>query len=608
MGFSLSNLISYGTGTPAVTDSSAVSNNAQIQADKGMAALQSMTPGETLQGEVVSVNGNEIEIKIADNAVVNARLEQSMNVAVGQKMMFEVSNNNQGQIALRALFTNLAQEQLAQNALQAAGIPQNGSSVQMIAGLMREGMSIDKQSLQTMYHDVVRFPEADQSMLIHMHKIGMETTPQNVEQFQALLNYEERVANTIQELIHELPGELQNMSANGEAAKAMAVTQELFTLLSQQEGSVVSQMQPTDALNAENAVIKDGEGNVIVQQGTEAVTENATQQTAMNKALAALEEAMNPQNQVHTLADNKEGVQPGAIAASVAEDEAMTQLNPNDKILSGVLTKPEYAEFAKLLEQNGFSKETVAQVKEGNLPLNELFTMLKTELAGKDATVAAKLWDNNAFTKLMGKELQNAWLLNPAEVEDGKNVTEFYNRLNSQVQSIVNSMSQSLSESSVLMQNLQQFRENVDFLNNLNQFMPYVQLPLKMNGQSATGDLYVYADKKSLASGKDTVSAALHLDMQYLGQVDVFVKMQDRNVSTEFCLQDDATLDFISEHIDMLNDRLERRGYHLNAEMKVKETPMPLKEDILPGTKAASSEGEDGEGAVIAAYRFDVRA
>lgn len=608
MGFSLSNLISYGTGTPAVTDSSAVSNNAQIQADKGMAALQSMTPGETLQGEVVSVNGNEIEIKIADNAVVNARLEQSMNVAVGQKMMFEVSNNNQGQIALRALFTNLAQEQLAQNALQAAGIPQNGSSVQMIAGLMREGMSIDKQSLQTMYHDVVRFPEADQSMLIHMHKIGMETTPQNVEQFQSLLNYEERVANTIQELIHELPGELQNMSANGEAAKAMAVTQELFTLLSQQEGSVVSQMQPSDALNAENAVIKDGEGIVTAQPGSEAVTENATQQTAMDKALAALEEAMNPQNQVHTLADNKEGVQPGAIVASAAEDEAMTQLNPNDKILSGVLTKPEYAEFAKLLEQNGFSKETVAQVKEGNLPLNELFTMLKTELAGKDATVAAKLWDNNAFAKLMGKELQNAWLLNPAEVEDGKNVTEFYNRLNSQVQSIVNSMSQSLSESSVLMQNLQQFKENVDFLNNLNQFMPYVQLPLKMNGQSATGDLYVYADKKSLASGKDTVSAALHLDMQYLGQVDVFVKMQDRNVSTEFCLQDDATLDFISEHIDMLNDRLERRGYHLNAEMKVKETPMPLKEDILPGTKAASSEGEDGEGAVIAAYRFDVRA
>lgn len=615
MGFSLSNLITYGTGGTAATDSSAVSSNAQVQADKGMAALKSMTPGETLQGEVVSVNGNEIEIKIADNAVVNARLEQSMNVAVGQKMMFEVSNNNQGQIALRALFTNLAQEQLAQNALQAAGIPQNNSSVQMIAGLMKEGMPIDKQSLQNVYHDIVRFPDTDQSLLVHMHKIGMETTPQNVEQFQALVNYEERVASTIQELINELPGELKNMAANGEAVKTMAVTQELFTLLAEQEGKGASQMQAAGTLPVQAPVIKDGEGNVLIntQAGAEGIVETPVEatasQTAMDKALAALEEAMNPQNQVHTPTDGDESPQAVVMNAVAEGGEIAEQLNPNDKILSGVLTKAEYAEFAKLLEQNGFFKEMVAQVKDGNMPLNELFTMLKTEVAGKDATVAANLWDNKAFAKLMGKELQSAWLLNPTEVEDGKNVTEFYNRLNTQINSVINSMSQSLSESSVLMQNLQQFKENVDFLNNLNQFMPYVQLPLKMNGQSATGDLYVYADRKSLASGNDTVTAALHLDMQYLGQVDVYVKMQDRNVSTEFCMQDDATLDFISEHIDMLNDRLERRGYHLNAEMKVKETPLPLKEDILPVSKTVASEGEgDGDSTVIAAYRFDVRA
>ncbi len=610
MGFSLSNLISYGTGTPAVTDSSAVSNNAQMQADKGMAALQSMTPGETLQGEVVSVNGNEIEIKIADNAVVNAKLEQNMNITVGQKMMFEVSNNNQGQIALRALFTNLAQEQLAQNALQAAGIPQNGDSVQMIAGLMREGMSIDKQSLQTMYHDIVRFPETDRSLLVHMHKIGMETTPQNVEQFQALVNYEERVASTINELIHELPGELQNMANNGEAAKAMVVTQELISLLAEQEGKITAETPLNTMFEAENAMIKGADGNVITgaQNVGESVAENTTPQTAVDKALAALEEAMNPKNQVYTLADGDENAQAIAGIAGADGDEAMQALNPNDKILSGVLTKAEYAELANMLEQNGFSKEMIAQVKQGNLPLNELFSMLKTELQGKDATVAGALWENKAFTKLMGKELQDAWLLKPAEVESGKNVNEFYNRLNTQLQSVIHSMSQSLSESSTLMQNLQQFRENVDFLNNLNQFMPYVQLPLKMNGQSATGDLYVFADKKSLAAGKDTVSAALHLDMQYLGQVDVFVKMQDRNVSTEFCLQDDATLDFISEHIDMLNDRLERRGYHLNAEMKVKETPLPLKEDILPASRGNGAEDASGGQDTLAVYRFDVRA
>lgn len=614
MGFSLSNLISYGTTTP-VSDTSGVSSSVQNQLDKGMAALKSMSPGETLQGEVVSVNGNEVTLKIADNAVISAKLEQSMNVAVGQKMMFEISNNSNGQVALRALFTNLAQEQLATNALQMAGIETNGQTAQMISGLMKEGMPIDMQTLQSVYHDIIKYPETDQSLLVHMHKIGMETTPQNVEQFQALVNYEERVAGTINELIHEIPGELKNMAQNGDMAKVMAVTQELVSLISEHEAmttpegmqsAVLNGEASAESVNGQNVDVQNAaagnpaEGAVVSQTDEEA----SVQQSAMDKALAALEEALNPQNQAHTLVDGDETLD--ALTGTKGEDA--TALNANDKILSGVLTKAEYTELANALEQNGFSKETVALVKNGNLPLNELFTALKAELAGKDAVVAGKLWDNQAFSKLMTKQLQSAWLLDPAEVENGKNVTDFYNRINQQVNSVISSMSQSLAESSVLTQSLQQFQENVDFLNNLNQFMPYVQLPLKMNGHSATGDLIVYADKKSLAAGKDTVSAALHLDMQHLGMVDVFVKMQDKNVTTDFCLENEETLNFIAEHIDMLSERLERRGYNLNTHMKVKDTQMSLKEDILPQTPGGNlSVNSQGEGAT-AIYRFDVRA
>ncbi len=620
MGFSLSNLISYGTSTPSVSDTSGVTNTAQTALDKGMAALKNMSPGETLQGEVVAVNGNEVELKIADNAVISAKVEQNMNISVGQKMMFEISNNQNGQVALRALFTNLAQEQLAQNALQAAGIEANGQTAQMISGLMKEGMPIDMQTLQSMHQDILRFPGTEQSLLIHMHKIGMETTPQNVEQFQALVNYEERVASTIQELIHELPAELKNMTANGEVNQVMNVTQELVSLIAEHEVQLTAN-QPQAALLSGEQMLMDGLANQIGEDGQvlsevssngvldeESVLLNGqgkaeagnevAQQSAMDKALAALEEAMNPQNNVHTLVDGKEGIQ-----------STENVLGGDDKILSGVLTKAEYADLAKILEQNGFSKEMISKVQNGNLNLNELFHMLKGELAGKDASVAGKLWENPAFAKMMSKQLQSAWLLNPLEVENGKNVSDFYNRINTQVDSIIHSMSQSLSESSVLSQNLQQFKENVDFLNNLNQFMPYVQLPLKMNGHSATGDLYVYADKKSLAAGKESVSAALHLDMQHLGMVDVFVKMQDKNVTTDFCLENEETLDFIEANIDMLSERLERRGYNLNAQMKVKDTQMSLKEDILPQTSGNDlSVGGSAGDTKTAIYRFDVRA
>ena len=84
--------------------------------------------------------------------------------------------------------------------------------------------------------------------------------------------------------------------------------------------------------------------------------------------------------------------------------------------------------------------------------------------------------------------------------------------------------------------------------------------------------------------------------------------MQDKNVTTDFCLENEETLNFIAEHIDMLSERLERRGYNLNTQMKVKDTKMSLKEDILPQTPGGNlSVNSQGEGAT-AIYRFDVRA
>lgn len=47
--------------------------------------------------------------------------------------------------------------------------------------------------------------------------------------------------------------------------------------------------------------------------------------------------------------------------------------------------------------------------------------------------------------------------------------------------------------------------------------------------------------------------------MEYLGSVDVHVTLsQGQKVATKFYLQDDAALDLIAEHIDLLNDLAEQ--------------------------------------------------
>ena len=68
------------------------------------------------------------------------------------------------------------------------------------------------------------------------------------------------------------------------------------------------------------------------------------------------------------------------------------------------------------------------------------------------------------------------------------------------------------------------------------------------------------------------MSAFLHLDMEYIGPVDVYVNLQKGNyVSTNFYLQDEGMLDFINEHIHMLDERLEQKGYKVSTKTSVRE-------------------------------------
>ena len=108
-------------------------------------------------------------------------------------------------------------------------------------------------------------------------------------------------------------------------------------------------------------------------------------------------------------------------------------------------------------------------------------------------------------------------------------------------------------------------------MNQMNHLYTYVQLPLKMLGNNAHGDLYVYTNKKNLAARDGQVSALLHLDMEHLGPLDVYVTLKDKQVSTNFTVMDDNVLDLIENNIEILNKRLEGRGYSLKAQMHVKE-------------------------------------
>lgn len=503
------------------------------------ALRMNMASGETIQGEILSVKGNEVMVRLSDQTVISAKLTGELQILVGQNLMFEVQNSSDGQVALRALFTNLAGGELLANALSDAGIPLNADTEEMVTQLVKEELPIGKEHLQEVYREVLEFRELKPAEIVKMHKLGMEVNEQNVKQFSAFINYEERIASDTAKLISSLKDEIVSLQFGGKTEQAFALEQQLLNVL-------------TDA--AEGA-FADGQTMLPLEKA---------------KVIQLLRDVLPDKSNV--LADF-------ADAAHIPLEEVKALVE----------------EFVVQI-----SKENSDSISSG-----ELFTFLanETKTGHLPKEMIQQLFEKEAFRDLVGKALEEQWLLRPEEVETGKNVTEFYQRLQQHITTLSATLAEAVSASQTLTQSLTQMKENVDFLNQLSQMIPYVQLPLKLNGQSATGDLYVFADKKSLSEKGENITAALHLDMQYLGHMDVFVKMVSSKVETDFKVESDDVLQFLSEHIDVLNERLQKRGYDLKVNLDKMNEPSNIKKDLMGGALKEESEQQP-----IAYYRLDVRA
>ena len=274
--------------------------------------------------------------------------------------------------------------------------------------------------------------------------------------------------------------------------------------------------------------------------------------------------------------------------------------NVNDKIMQ-LLNKMDGGE---LLAQQ---LKDMASTDQNALKLsNALLKMMdeKGSFSNKELEAELKeLFKSEDFKTVVRNSMRDSWSLRPDQVADKANVEQLYQRLEKQTNELTGKLAQLAEPGSQFAQSLGNMSNNLDFMNQMNQAMQYIQLPLKMSGSDATGDLYVYTDKKSLAAKDGNVSAMLHLDMENLGTVDVYAAISSGNkVSTRFSLESDEVIDLIAEHIHELDERLEKRGYSCTTKLSTRD--QMGKEDgnersLMPPA---------GEAKLISKQSFDMRA
>ena len=530
-----------------IADNSRVQTPNNANTEQVNRQIRALVPGQTLRGEVVSREGNNAQIRLLQDVLVDAKVDADIRLELGQNITFQVKNSGQT-LNLSPLFTNMATEGTVLKALDMASLPVNENTVAMTKQLMDAGFPIDKNTLQQIWHESNAFPDAEILDLVNLHKVELPVTEENITQMASYRNLTHQLTAGIAETGESLTNMLQGLVESGDIEQAATIYSEVLELLA----------------------FEDAAGETVTGQQQ---TEGPLPEPGVDVTVTPEEAEQMP-------------VKPSATAPEAVPGQKTIIEEPTE-------TAPDNGQTIK--ENPGAEKTQEAP------QLQNLQKLLKQGLETKDIPLLRSILHNSKVAELPAKLLADRWSIKPEDVESPEKVEELYQKLGKQLKGLSNLLEENGQRGSSAYQNVTNLSQNVDFLQQINQTYAYIQLPLHLRqGEHKTGELFVYTNKKNLARKDGQVSALLHLDMEHLGPLDVYVTLKDTKVSTKFYVQNDAILDYLEANMDMLTERLQKRGYDCKCETTLRTELQQTAQAMAPLLKT--------EGSVpVAQYAFDVR-
>lgn len=530
-----------------IADNSRVQTPNNANTEQVNRQIRALVPGQTLRGEVVSREGNNAQIRLLQDVLVDAKVDADIRLELGQNITFQVKNNGQT-LNLSPLFTNMATEGTVLKALDMASLPVNENTVAMTKQLMDAGLPIDKNTLQQIWHESNAFPDAEILDLVNLHKVELPVTEENITQMASYRNLTHQLTAGIAETGESLTNMLQGLVESGDIEQAATIYSEVLELLA----------------------FEDAAGETVTGQQQ---TEGPLPEPGVDVTVTPEEAEQMP-------------VKPSATAPEAVPGQKTIIEEPTE-------TAPDNGQTIK--ENPGAEKTQEAP------QLQNLQKLLKQGLETKDIPLLRSILHNSKVAELPEKLLADRWSIKPEDVESPEKVEELYQKLGKQLKGLSNLLEENGQRGSSAYQNVTNLSQNVDFLQQINQTYAYIQLPLHLRqGEHKTGELFVYTNKKNLARKDGQVSALLHLDMEHLGPLDVYVALKDTKVSTKFYVQNDAILDYLEANMAVLTERLQKRGYDCKCETTLHTELQQTAQAMTPLLKT--------EGSVpVAQYAFDVR-
>ena len=610
------------------------SGTEELKAASGMqkvvSTLEELSSGSVFEGTVSSVKNGKVTMALSDGQTITARLSGKVPLSQGTPMFFQVKSNDGATIEIKP-YTGAGSggNPILTNALTEGTVPVTERNLAMVDAMMKEQMPIDKQSLLNMARIANMNPGVDITTVVNMTKLGIPVSPEMAAQFENYMTDEHAILQEMDQAMNELA----DLAGSSDLTPNQAVQMNhkiLSILLPEQTatGAPVNtegQIETSGQTMAEGQIVTGGqitaEGQIVTGGQTTAEGQTTSEgQILTDGRLGAEEQTVNGEQTTTAGQAIQEGTGGQAIGEVLSDQQfsSLGRLLQNiPSLVESTKLFPEAMEqdiFIDTLEdesvvQNLMAEDAKGEAADGkttldkNLTVSDFLRTVSQILSENNGTASQniqKLLGSDAYKSLLRNVMEQQWLIQPEALKQEKKISQLYEKLEQQMRQVEDALKEAGITKTRFPETAAEVRGNIEFMNQLNQAYTYVQVPLTMSNQSANGELYVYTNKKNLRDPDAELSAFLHLDLEHLGSTDVSVKMQHRNVKTNFYMADDASYDLVEKYLPVLEQKLKDKGYQCTITMTKEEKKVSFGDDFL--RKDMPQTG------TLHRYSFDVRA
>lgn len=513
--------------------------------------------GDTVRAKVMDIAGNELLLKLFDGTTVKASMLSSVNIKQGEIVEFIIKNKSESRLFLETLKNNgqkiLSLEDEIKSELLGLGLKPDKRNIEAAKELKNNNTQLDRETIKKVLDAVVKFKDLTFDKAAFLVSKGISPGEKAIQSLNQLA-FGTKIEARLTELMDQIIG---------------IDDKKLLSIISQSLESVDLKYE---SINPDSIDV-GAETIALKSESLDANLEKQSLQKQITSHLKAFEK------ELESFGVDKELI--FHIKQSIFE---FLTNNEKDSI--------EPDRLIEFLKSNapGFDALYNSHQKEAKNALNNLLKKLfvKEESVEKAFVENKSAVKDDSDTDRIRRSFEKMFVRVSEDSKD-MDVKKVYKSMYEKLDTLAKALETSkvLGKEDMLMRVLS-LKDNIEFVNDINQHSVYMQIPLNIMDSNTTGELYILKrDSKRKRIDPANVTVFLSLDTKSLGLVESLISINKKNISLNMRFENREVIDLFKESFQELYNSLQEMGYKL---VDIKYRVIEEKVNLINANKALDSE------------------